>query len=154
MQTILGMSLLLLWILTLAFAASINEDGTILDRGPLIRCEIAMQRLDQRKEQLVFSHAACSYYKWVWLQVNFEGTIFAGRMKSAKTSKFKRLENKALYGRPIIATPAIRYRHVPTCPATSSVLPLHWLLSWPQSGMRKKSNVRRVHACMQTDYNA
>ena len=57
-----------------------------------------MQRLDQRKEQLVFSHAACSYYKWVWLQVNFEGAIFAGRMKSAKTSKFKRLENKALYG--------------------------------------------------------
>ena len=57
-----------------------------------------MQRLDQRKEQLVFSHAACSYYKWVWLQVNFKGAIFAGRMKSAKTSKFKRLENKALYG--------------------------------------------------------
>ena len=57
-----------------------------------------MQRLDQRKVQLVFSHAACSYYKWVWLQVNFEGAIFAGRMKSAKTSKFKRLENKALYG--------------------------------------------------------
>ena len=56
-----------------------------------------MQRLDQRKEQLVFSHAACSYYKWVWLQVNFEGVIFAGRMKFAKTSKFKRLENKALY---------------------------------------------------------
>ena len=64
----------------------------------LIRCEIAIQRLDQRKEQLVFSHAACSYYKWVWLQVNFEGAIFAGRMRSAKTSKFKRLENKALYG--------------------------------------------------------
>ena len=57
-----------------------------------------MQILDQRKEQLVFSHAACSYYKWVWLQVNFKGAIFAGRMKSAKTSKFKRLENKALYG--------------------------------------------------------
>ena len=50
-----------------------------------------------RKEQLVFSHAACSYYKWVWLQVNFEGAIFAGRKISVKTSKFK-LENKALYG--------------------------------------------------------
>ena len=35
---------------------------------------------------------------WVWLQVNFEGAIFAGRKKSAKTSKFKRLENKALTG--------------------------------------------------------
>ena len=34
----------------------------------------------------------------MWLQVNFEGAIFAGRMRSAKTSKFKRLENKALYG--------------------------------------------------------
>ena len=64
----------------------------------LIRCEIVIQRLDQRKEQLVFSHTACSYYKWVWLQVNFEGAIFAGRMRFAKTSKFKRLENKALYG--------------------------------------------------------
>ena len=32
---------------------------------------------------------------------NFEGTIFAGRMRSAKTSKFKRLENKALYGIPL-----------------------------------------------------
>ena len=39
-----------------------------------------------RKEQLVFSHAACGYYKWVWLQVNFEGAIFAGR----KISKIKR----------------------------------------------------------------
>ena len=102
MQTIFGMSILLLWILTLAFAASIDEDGTILDRVPLgsilILCEIVIQRLDQRKEQLVFSHAACSYYKWVRLQINFEGAIFAGRMRSAKTSKFKRLENKALYG--------------------------------------------------------
>ena len=39
----------------------------------------------------VFSHA-------VWLQANFEGAIFAGRKKTAKTSTFKRLENKALYG--------------------------------------------------------
>ena len=61
MQTIFGMGLFLLWILTLAFAASIDEDGTILDRGPLgslFAVKIAMQRLDQRKEQLVFSHAA------------------------------------------------------------------------------------------------
>ena len=47
---------------TLAFAASIDEDGTILERAIrirkiLIHCEIAMQRHDQRKEQLVFSHA-------------------------------------------------------------------------------------------------
>ena len=34
----------------------------------------------------------------MWLQVNFKGAIFAGRKKSAKTSKFKRLECKALYG--------------------------------------------------------
>ena len=47
---------------------------------------------------LVFSHAACSYYKWVWLQVNFKGAIFADRKKSAKTSKFKCLANRALYG--------------------------------------------------------
>ena len=40
-----------------------------------------------RKEQLVFSHAACSYHKWVWLQVNFEGAIFAGRKKSAKKTR-------------------------------------------------------------------
>ena len=51
-----------------------------------------------RKDQLVFSHAACSHYKWVWLQVNFEGANFEGRKKSMKTSKFKRLENKVLYG--------------------------------------------------------
>ena len=59
-----------------------------------------MQRLDQRKEQLVFSHAACSYYKWgCGFKSIFEGAIFAGRMRSAKTSKFKCLENKALYGK-------------------------------------------------------
>ena len=59
MQTIFGMGFLLLWILTLVFAASIDEDGTIRDRATriLIRCEM---RLDQRKEQLVLAtlHAA------------------------------------------------------------------------------------------------
>ena len=35
MQTIFGMGLHLLWILTLALAALIDKDGTILDRGPL-----------------------------------------------------------------------------------------------------------------------
>ena len=39
----------------------------------------------------------------MWLQVNFEDAIFAGTMRSAKTSKFKRLENKALYGRYVVA---------------------------------------------------
>ena len=60
MQTVnyFGMGLLL-WILTLAFAASIGEDGTILDIGPLgsilIHCEIVIQRLDQcsYKEQFM-----------------------------------------------------------------------------------------------------
>ena len=57
-----------------------------------------------RMEQLVFRwflatlHAHAAIINWVWLQVNFEGAIFAGRKKSAKTSKFKHLENKSLYG--------------------------------------------------------
>ena len=67
------------------FAASIDEDGTILDRGSLgslgsgRHCEIAKQRHDHEKGTAGFSHGACSNYKWVWFQVNFEGTLFAGR---------------------------------------------------------------------------
>ena len=59
--------------------------GLFQTPSPLIHCEIG---IDQRQR---------SYYKWVWLQVNFEGAIFAGRKKSMKTSKFKCLKNKALY---------------------------------------------------------
>ena len=63
-----------------------------------------------RKKQLVFSHAACSNYKWVWLQVNFEGAIFAGTCikKYVKTSTFKRLENKVLYSIAILRLHVLR----------------------------------------------
>ena len=57
-----------------------------------------MQRHDERKEQLVFSHAAYAHAAII-NGCGFKSiSIFAGRIRSAKTSKFKRLKNKALYG--------------------------------------------------------
>ena len=98
MRTIFGMGLLLLWILTLTFAASINEDGTILDRGPLGSLFAVKKRyrdlIRERSSWFLATLHAAIINGWVWLQVDFEGAIFAGRMRSAKTSKYKRLENK------------------------------------------------------------